>query len=58
MIDRILLPLASSAILLIIIDMKLVCDNGADCGWKHDGVIDRFGAGAVLIQQRIDGERI
>jgi hypothetical protein len=38
--------------------MKLVCDNGADCGWKHDGVIVRFGAGAVLIQQRIDGERI
>ena len=58
MIDRILLPLASSANLLIIIGMKLVCDNGADCGWKHDGVIVRFGAGAVLIQQRIEGDRI
>ncbi|MGA7277835.1 MAG: hypothetical protein WBW79_07855 [Desulfocapsaceae bacterium] len=58
MIDRILLALASSAILLIIIDMKLVCDNGADCGWKHDSAIDHFGANAVLIQQRIDWERI
>ncbi len=52
--SRIVIPLASSGIYLIIIGMELVCNNDADGGLNHGGGIDRLAAGAVLIRQSIE----
>jgi hypothetical protein len=48
--------LASYAILLIVINMNLVCDNGAGCSRHHNCEIERLAVDAGLTGRRIEWE--